>query len=144
TKYAQEILNIINPTINYSCGVVGLIPYKVDKNIKQKVDEIVTKNINIAKAEWDSVETSWHFEKHPILKFPSETIESSFKQWESFAENQFNQLKENEEELNRIFIEIYGLQDELTPEVADEDVTVRKADLEQDIKSFISYAVGCT
>src|SRR5690625_7730956 len=57
--------------------------------------------------------------------------------------SQFNQLKENEEDLNRIFIDIYGLQDELTPEVDDKDVTVSKADLERDIKSFISYAVGC-
>src|SRR5690625_3339699 len=58
--------------------------------------------------------------------------------------SQFNQLKENEEDLNRIFIDIYGLQDELTPEVDDKDVTIRKADLERDIRSFVSYAVGCT
>lgn len=70
-------------------------------------------------------------------------IEDKFKEWESECESRFNQLKANEEELNRIFIDIYGLQDELTPEVEDKDVTVRKADLQRDIKSLLSYAVGC-
>lgn len=70
-------------------------------------------------------------------------IEDKFKDWEKECEIRFNQLKSNEEELNRIFIDIYGLQDELTPEVEDKDVTVRKADLQRDIRSLISYAVGC-
>lgn len=70
-------------------------------------------------------------------------IADKFKEWEAECEARFNQLKANEEELNRIFIEIYGLQDELTPEVEDRDVTVRKADLQREIKSLISYAIGC-
>lgn len=70
-------------------------------------------------------------------------IEDKYKEWEAECDARFNQLKANEEELNRIFIEIYGLQDELTPEVEDKDVTVRKADLQREIKSLISYAVGC-
>ena len=72
-------------------------------------------------------------------------IEDKFKEWESECESRFNQLKANEEELNRIFIDIYGLQDELTPEVEDKDIiaTVRKADLQRDVKSLLSYAVGC-
>ena len=73
----------------------------------------------------------------------SKLIADKYKEWEIECEERFNQLKANEEELNRIFIEIYGLQDELTPEVEDKDVTVRKADLQRDIKSLISYAVGC-
>jgi len=70
-------------------------------------------------------------------------IESAFNIWNDFAENQFNQIKTNEEELNHIFIDIYGLQDELSPVVADKDVTIRKADMQRDIKSLLSYAVGC-
>lgn len=73
----------------------------------------------------------------------SRLIKNKFKEWEIECEARFNQLKANEEELNRIFIEIYGLQDELTPEVEDRDVTVRKADLQREIKSLISYAIGC-
>lgn len=73
----------------------------------------------------------------------SRLIADKFKEWEAECEARFNQLKANEEELNRIFIEIYGLQDELTPEVEDRDVTVRKAELQREIKSLISYAIGC-
>ena len=70
-------------------------------------------------------------------------IADCYDRWAQECETRFNTLKANEEELNRIFIDIYGLQDELTPDVEDKDVTVRKADLERDIKSLISYAVGC-
>lgn len=70
-------------------------------------------------------------------------ISDKYAAWEQECTQRFNKLKSNEEELNRIFIEIYGLQDELTPEVEDRDVTVRKADLQREIKSLISYAVGC-
>ena len=73
----------------------------------------------------------------------SRLISDKYKEWEKKCDNRFNTLKRNEEELNRIFIDIYGLQDELTPEVEDKDVTVRKADLQREIKSLISYAVGC-
>ena len=94
------------------------------------------------KVDWDSFESSWDFKKHPLLRNVS-TISESFNQWQAECDDRFNQLKANEEELNRIFIDIYGLQDELTPEVEDKDVTVRKADLQRDIKSLLSYAVGC-
>lgn len=70
-------------------------------------------------------------------------ISDKYRQWQEECDQRFQQLKANEEELNRIFIDIYGLQDELTPEVADKDVTVRRADLGRDIRSLLSYAVGC-
>lgn len=140
-KFYEYIIKILNPTLHFHIGYFNNLPATF---INEKIaDRLVQENINISKSDWNSFETSWNFDKHPLLKYNSEKIKSSFEQWEQFAEDQFNQLKENEEELNRIFIEIYGLQDELTPDVADEDVTVRKADLERDIKSFISYAIGC-
>ena len=73
----------------------------------------------------------------------SRLISEKYKAWEQECESRFQKLKANEEELNRIFIDIYGLQDELTPEVEDRDVTVRRADLLREIKSLVSYAVGC-
>ena len=73
----------------------------------------------------------------------SQLISDKYKAWEAECDARFNQLKANEEELNRIFIEIYGLQNELTPEVEDKDVTVRRADLGREIRSLISYALGC-
>lgn len=69
-------------------------------------------------------------------------ISDKYREWEAECRERFDRLKANEEELNRIFIDIYGLQDELTPEVEDKDVTVRLADLEREIKSLISYLIG--
>lgn len=145
SKISTKLMNILNPTINFQVGDVKRIPVLVSNKYKPSIDGLVEKNIEISKTDWDSFETSWDFKKHPILAYKKEadTIEAAFTNWSNFAENQFNQLKANEEELNRIFIEIYGLQNELTPEVADEDITISKADRERDIKSFISYAVGC-
>lgn len=92
--------------------------------------------------EWNSYETAWDFQHHPLV-YKTVTIAETFAKWQADCDNHFNQLKTNEEELNGIFIDIYGLQDELTPEVEDKDITVRKADLSRDIRSFVSYAVGC-
>lgn len=179
TKLGIEIINIFNPTMNININDIGNFPVVVSTEDKPKVDTLATRNIDFARADWDSFETSWDFVRHPLLnnvfvypvkiseqtweynkkedsKTLTETsvvkttrvsgdslIESAFENWEKECNERFNTLKANEEELNRIFIEIYGLQDELTPEVQDKDVTVRKADLTRDIKSFISYAVGC-
>ena len=142
TKVVMKILEIIAPTINYQCGDIANIPVILsDKECRQKIENKVECCINISRNDWDSFETSWDFQHHPLFrKVP--TIAEAFDQWQSECDNRFNQLKANEEELNRIFIDIYGLQDELTPEVEDKDVTVRKADLGRDIRSFISYAVG--
>lgn len=141
SKIGQFYLDIRNSTINYQPGDIGSIP--ILNNNKSNVENITNENIEISKKDWDSFETSWDFKTHPLIEFKSNNIENSYNNWAEFTEKQFHQLKANEEELNRIFIDIYGLQDELTPEVEDKDVTIRKADKERDIKSFISYAVGC-
>ena len=154
SKVADSYLKVLNPTMNVSCGVIGLLPY--DKLNNLQVVQLVKKCIELAKTDWDSYETSWDFVTHPFITYRSGAgfadipmnkwqyrIADAYHTWESNATAQFDLLKKNEEELNRIFIDIYGLQDELTPEVEDKDVTVRKADLGRDIRSFISYAVGC-
>lgn len=143
SKIAYEMLKVLAPTMAFNPGSVGKLP--IIKNYKEydNINKYVKHNINIARNNWDSFETSLDFKKHPIIEFKTNNIENSFKNWSDFAEKQFNQLKSNEEELNRIFIDIYGLQDELTPEVEDKDITIRKADRDREMKSFISYAVGC-
>ena len=142
TKYANEIIKLINPTLKFVPGAVSSVPVKKDEKNKGKIIEIAEGNVQLSEQDWDSFETSWDFKKHPLLQNVS-TISEAFNQWQAECDDRFNQLKTNEEELNRIFIDIYGLQDELTPEVEDKDVTVRKADLQRDIKSLLSYAVGC-
>lgn len=141
SKNATSILNMLNPTINFQGGNIAQLPIIIGD--KDKVETIVDGNIAISNNDWDSFETSWDFKIHPLVKNHVSTISEAYNLWFKECGERFNELKANEEELNRIFIDIYGLQDELTPEVEDKDVTVRKADLVRDIKSFISYAVGC-
>ena len=146
-----EILGILNPTLNYQAGNIKSLPLLIDK--VENVDNLVEENIRTSKTDWDSFETSWDFTRHPfiksITKYPNMMdigniyLAECYDIWAGECEERFEKLKANEEELNHIFIDIYGLQDELTPEVEDKDVTVRKADLGRDVRSFISYAVGC-
>ena len=140
SKSCNYISKMLSPTLGVSPEDILNIPIVVrDESI---VSSVVKNMLAISKIDWDSFETSWDFQCHSLLrKVP--TISEAFDQWQAECDDRFNQLKANEEELNRIFIDIYGLQDELTPEVEDKDVTVRKADLGRDIRSFISYAVGC-
>lgn len=164
TKYAMKIINLINPTLNFVPGTIASIPIFDGLPCISEVKQLVKQNISLSKSDWDSFETSWDFTKHPLVvtsgqllvnrdssantqlttnHHPLTTISQAYQRWEEETNTRFAQLKANEEELNRIFIDIYGLQDELTPEVEDKDVTVRKADLQRDIKSLLSYAVGC-
>lgn len=140
------IMDFLNPTMNFSSGVVGSLPYitteNVDSNYVVKIDNLVEQNKNTSRADWDAFETSWDFKRHPLIS-GKQTIAAAFAKWEREAMERFDTLKTNEEELNRIFIDIYGLQEELTPEVEDKDVSVRRADLGREIRSLISYAVGC-
>lgn len=137
-----NFLSATNPTMSFTNADIERIPVIIDERRKTKIDELVKENITLSKTDWDSFETSWDFKKHPFIN-GEKTIAKAFEKWKAECEERFNKLKSNEEELNRIFIDIYGLQDELTPEVEEKDVTVRKADLTRDVKSFISYAVGC-
>ena len=138
---AQLYLNAINSTIHYLVGNIISLPIVYSKN--DKIDYLANSNIESSKQDWDAFEISWDFKKHPLLFHNTNKLSVAFEMWSKECDERFTQLKENEEELNRIFIDIYGLQDELTPEVEDKNVTVRQADLQREIKSLISYAVGC-
>ena len=153
TKITIELVKFKNPTINTGSGTVGKLPIDIEESKIDSVNENVRECIKLSETDWDSFETSWDFTRHPfikaITKYPNMMdigniyLAECYDIWAGECEERFEKLKANEEELNRIFIDIYGLQDELTPEVEDKDVTVRKADLGRDVRSFISYAVGC-
>ena len=141
SKIVKHYLSVLAPTLDFKIGQICNLPYFIGDE-GQFITELVQQNISLSKSDWDAFETSWDFTKHPLLRNKS-TISEAYAEWEAECNARFAQLKANEEELNRIFINIYGLQDELTPEVEDKDVTGRKADLQRDIKSLLSYAVGC-
>lgn len=150
-------MDLMSPTMHYTCGTMVNIPYIRSSN---KIDDIVMVSVNQSKVDWNSFETSWNFQYHPLVGTYGR-IFLAYEKWKSECESRFRQLKVNEEELNRIFIDIYDLQKELTPDVADKDVTVHrifdtKNDIPESMKgsnyiltcrdvivSLISYAVGC-
>ena len=168
SKVAQEFLSVICQGLHYSTGHIPNIPFI--KNDEKTISELSYANIDYVKQDWDSYETSWDFKYHPLIKTSicdtttvtdPITISDSYHSWVFECEQRFLELKANEEELNRIFIDIYGLQDELTPEVLDKDVTVHriydsKENVPESMKgsayirtkrdeivSLLSYAVGC-
>ncbi len=153
SKYSEKLLHITAPTLGFEWGAIAKTPWIVSEKYTGDVNALVQNNVTLSKSDWDAFETSWDFQYHPIVRKADSrihwgddgdtTIEYVYHYVAQDMENRFQQLKENEEELNRIFIDIYGLQDELTPEVEDKDVTVRRADLGRDIRSLLSYAVGC-
>ena len=177
TPIVAEVLLALSPTLDFHEGPLAKVPALIDTSVKEDVSILSEENIALSKQDWDSFETSWDFKRYPLIKYSYRTdnrmidlktgkpiqtsLEWSYDMWKSGTENRFNQLKANEEELNRIFIDIYGLQDELTPDVADKDITVHrvfdsKDDVPESMKgsnyirtkrdeviSLISYAVGC-
>lgn len=154
SKVTEYYLSLMNPTLNFLVSDILGLPIINNDTKLNTVEKLSKENVSLSRSDWDSFETSWDFKKHPLISVIAQnrmyfddisriSLAECFECWQLECEERFNTLKRNEEELNRIFIDIYGLQDELTPEVEDKDVTVRKADLQREIKSLISYVVGC-
>lgn len=166
TPIVKTLTSVLNPTVNLCVTDMLNIPFIVSESKKNQIEFLVSENLAFAKQDWDAFETSWGFSHHPIVKYSKDLwdatgiaatmskyygkpiqvnspIELCYMLWQGECNERYAQIKSNEEELNRIFIEIYGLQNELSPNVEDKDITVRKADKSRDIRSFISYAVGC-
>lgn len=143
SSVVNYLTKIINPTLNNNIKDILAMPFVYNEHLAQQIDDLVDDNISIAGCDWDSFETSWDFKRHPLICYGSDKISVAFEIWTKECIERFNKLKENEEELNRLFIDVYGLQDELIPNVKDTDITVCKANLQREIKSLISYAVGC-
>lgn len=141
SNISQYMLESISPTVNFNVGQIGNIPIILDMNYNSQIDRLVQENISIVKSDWDENEISWNFTKHPLFKSNTQLTEN-FKEYSIYKENQFSLLKNNEIELNEIFANIYH-ENSIDTDVEDKYVSVRKADYEKDIKSFISYAVGC-
>lgn len=141
TKVGQYLLSMLNPTINFQIGNIISVPFLASNYDNSR--EIIQNSIKLSEQDWDAFETSWDFKRSSLLTTNASTLQQAYNNWSQEASDRFNQLKSNEEELNKIFITLYGLQDELTPEEDDKEVSVRKADQVRDIKAFLSYFIGC-
>ena len=148
---ADEYMKVLCVSVHFQWGDIAKIPLIISPEHEEAIIQLVKQSIANSKEEWDSFEASWDFQQHPFISaansiaFNGEatTIKEAYGKWEKLSERRFYLQKENEEKINRRFIEIYGLQDYLLPDIDDNDVTMRRADLQRDVRSFISYAVGC-
>ena len=145
----EHCFKMLNPTINLQVGNVTVFPVLHSAIEAPTWDSLIQNSVKLTKQDWNSEEQRWGFWTLPVLIHIAEhnrnwTVEAAFNQWKQEAQDRFDQLKKNEEELNKIFIDLYGLQDELSPEESDKEVSVRKADLGRDIRAFMSYFIGVT
>ena len=145
TNVAKYYFWVFNPSINLQVKDVKSFPIILPEN--PLLTEMADTNLKFCEYDWNAFETSWEFKHHPLVTavcVKSQTdISSCFEQWKADCQKHSDELKTNEEKLNSIFIDAYGLQGEVEENVEERDVTVRKADLQRDIKSLLSYAVGC-
>ena len=166
SKLVFTILRAYNPTISIQIGDIKKLPFVYDEKYSKRIEELVNENIEIAKDDWDSFETSWDFETHPLIRFcknpnshkwavngeninnaepitMGDKIENCFNDWDQYKQAKYEKFKQNETEINKLFLDIFGLNDEIDPKVEDDYIALRKADKTREVKSLLSYAVGC-
>lgn len=143
TSIVSNMLLVLSPTLDYHEGPMSRVPIIISNQYKNRVEKIVKENIEMCKEDWDSFEISWDFKQHPLVKYSVRTIKEAFDIWTRECDVRYISLKNNEEELNKIFTDIYGLNGEVSVEVDEKDISVHRADLQREIKGLISYAVGC-
>jgi hypothetical protein len=142
SKVTGYILNVLNPTLTFNINNVAAIPVVIMS--EAEITALVSECVELSKDDWDSFETSWNYSKNPFIggNNVGKLLSDKYADWERECQDRFERIKKNEETINSIFIKTYGLQDELTPEVDEKDVTIRLADKERDIRSLISYLIG--
>lgn len=143
TKLPAEILRALNPTLNFLPGNISNLPIPSELLQSKSLAEVVIRLITISKNDWDSYETSWDFLTNPIIHTKQKKLEDAYLQWQTQNRAVIAEMQRLEEENNRLFIEAYGLQDELSPEVPEEQITLTRADREKDCQRLLSYAIGC-
>lgn len=141
SKISPIIVNIFSETFNVEVGTLKRIPIIVEN--ENEIVKLVDENIKLAFDNWNQQEISYNFIKHPFLFYNDISLKKIFDRWSYESNLNFNNLKNNEEKLNKIFTKIYSLENEVDFEINDEDVSFIKANYQEDVKSFISYVVGC-
>jgi hypothetical protein len=141
SRVADRLLGCLSETINYEQGNVARLPVAPVDGVSATVTEMV----DLARDDWDSRETSWNFSVHPFLRptLKGPTVESTFLSWAAQCANALSDMKRLDIENNRCFINAYGLHDELTPEVTESQITLSRANAQEDVADFLSYSIGC-
>jgi len=144
TPVATKLIGVFNQTLNYQLRDIRNLPVcGKDGGYNRLIDDIVKKCLHISKQDWDHYETSIDFHEYPIIRTQQPTLEQAFNTWQQQNADVVAEMKRLEEENNKLFIDAYGLQDELTPDVPDKQITLTRADREKDSQRLVSYAIGC-
>ncbi|MFH7805953.1 BREX-1 system adenine-specific DNA-methyltransferase PglX [Acinetobacter sp. BSP-53] len=139
SKVVFYYMNLMNPTLHFGVGEINKLPFDVQAANEENIKVCV----QLSKYDWDSYETSWDFTQNPIIRSQQPNLELAFNTWQQQNAKAVAEMKRLEEENNKLFIDAYGLQDELTPDVPDEQITLTRADREKDSQRLVSYALGC-
>lgn len=143
SKVTLKILKFLAPTLDFQSGHISTIPIlNIDWN-DDRLQNISHNCIEIAKSDWDAYEISWDFTQNPVIRTQQPNLKQAFHTWQQQNADAVAEMKRLEEENNKLFIDAYGLQDELTPDVPDEQITLTRADREKDSQRLVSYALGC-
>lgn len=143
TKLPAVFLKLLNPTLNFLPGNISSLPISLEAINSHIIYEKISRLKEISKKDWDSYETSWDFTQNPIIRTKQPNLEQAFNTWQQQNADAVAEMKRLEEENNKLFIDAYGLQDELTPDVPDEQITLTRANREKDSQRLVSYALGC-
>lgn len=144
TKYIRDVAEILNPTLHFTLGDFGNLPLS-KPHLTEAVGNIAKEAVQIAKCDWDAFEESWDFQFSPVLSAVSNSssLAESWLAWSARSQVQLKRLRDLEIENNQLFIDSYGLEDELSPEVPESQITLARADREKDCQRLISYVIGC-
>lgn len=145
SKVLLSISKFMSPSNNNNSGQIAIYPIVDSTTKRDEIISITNSCRQLSKDDWDDYEVSWNFSSHPLFKFRTDSgkLSDAFVSYEDYCFQRFSKLKANEESLNRIAIDLYGVNDEITPDVDENRITVRKADHEREAKSFLSYFIGC-
>ncbi len=143
TKITRLYLSLLNPTINVQVKDIKNIPLIINENHREEITKLVKENIGIAKLDWDNYEQSKDFKEHGFIKIKQGNLCETYNSYEQLWNKRINTFANNEKMINQLFIEIYNLQNDLDSNITEDEITIRTPDRITDVKSFISYAVGC-
>ncbi|MBR2290535.1 MAG: hypothetical protein IJ867_08215 [Clostridia bacterium] len=141
-----KFLSCLAPTVNFQVGNIASLPFKItdDLQVRKKIDSLVQENIEICREEWSFYETNMEFSAHPFAKFQGKRLEEIVQNFEEYYQELRNRLRKNEEELNGIYAEIFGVTGDIDCSVNDRDLTIKPFDRLEFLKSYLSYLVGCS
>ena len=144
SNFTLRIISALNSTMTFQVGDLNKVPINMNNHEKENIEKLVKSCIYISKEEWDEFELSWDFKNHYAIKFSQDSFENTFFKYMDFKNNQYNKLKKNEFILNNLINKIYNITDIQDSVVSiKNEITLTKIHLEEFVKSFISYAVGC-